>query len=457
MSKQSFNVLAIDYGASSGRVFIGRFDGRALFVEELCRFPNTSTQLVGGCYWDILYLFSKTVEAIEKSTTERCSFHSMGTDGWGLDFGLLDKAGRLIGQVHSYRDTRTLGIPERMEDVISKRELFNITGITPTHITTLYQLISLKENGDEGLDRADKLLFVPNLLSYFLTGTMSCDTTLASASMLFDIEAMNWSRNIRNAFSIPDIFPNIARHGDTIGHTDGKLFSKAQSIPVVCVPHHDTAASFSCAPRNAVCINCGTWAVVGAIIDKPKLTDSTFHNSLCNEVIYNDQFILAANLTGLFIIQECVREWVTEGFAINYEILDNEAQDLRFDSEIDISRVEFSQTNGMCGKISEYCRESGQKTPDETYEYYACIMNSLAKCYAETVRMMWNQASVSRDRIYIMGGGAKNKYLCNRLQDLLGVEVVKGPVESTAMGNIMAQLISAGKIKDVDEFFEIIT
>lgn len=459
---KTLNVLGMDYGASNGRGIVGRFDGSRLSIEEIHRFPNHAIRIFANIYWDILSLFNELKKTLVRINTESIPISSIGIDSWGIDFGILDGQGNLMGNPHCYRDPRTADILQEAFRIYDEYTLFAWTGMYPTNIGTLFQLLAMKANEASILEKGNTLLFIPNLLSYFLTGNISCESTMASSSLMYSPFTGEWLKDLLTGYGLPEILPPIDAPGGIIGTLleDIAMETGVGKIPVISVAQHDTASAIASVPapdkEKVVYISCGTWSVVGTSIKKPLINEKVLQSRFNNEMGFGNEIMFVKNITGLWILQECVREWAEEGYIINYDSLNAEAEKCRFDGWIDVDSPDFIQPGNMSSKIIEFCRKTGQREPKERVEIYKCILFSLAQKYRETIEELKELTGKDFERIHMVGGGSKNSLLCRLTSRLTGKEVVAGPYEATAIGNLIAQLITLGEVKNAVEGIGII-
>jgi sugar (pentulose or hexulose) kinase len=451
------HVLAMDYGASNGRAVVGAFDGMKLRLHEVHRFPNGPVSVHHNLYWDLLYLYKQLL--IGMQAAERFRVRSIGIDGWSQDFGILDRHGQVIGWPHHYRDPRTRNVENFVMSRISEARLSAITGKPPSPVSALYQLAAMRECDAAALQYGRQLLFMPNLLSYFLTGETNCDVTLASASMLYDLSERQWSREIAAALELPDILPPISEHGRVIGPVRRDA-GVAPGVPVISVAQHDTMSAVLAIEAkqraNSAFICSGTWSVVGTKTDAGILRDPNVIGRFSIEPGFSPQdWYLVNYMTGLWILQECLREQLKDGETPDYRKLQIEAADSRFESVIDIGLECFSEPGGMTGKVIEACRKSGQRVPETTGELYKCIADSLALHYAKAIKELMCVTGRPITDIHLVGGGSKDRYLCRATARSTGIKVVAGPHEASVVGNILAQLMTLGEIRDLREAADI--
>ena len=400
--------------------------------------------------------------SISKSVIRDIKINSIGIDTWGVDFGILDSQGNLLGNPHSYRDSRNQKSYEDALKVHSEYELFEKTGLRLAPIATLFQLISMKEKEKDILEKGKTLLFIPNLLSCFLTGNISCESSIAASSLLFDLRNNEWIKDLLYSYQLPDILPDICETGHNIGYVRKSIMEETGigKVPVISIAHHDTASAIASVPaedkEDVIYISCGTWSVVGTTIPKPLINKDVFENGFCNEAGYDNEVMLVKNITGLWILQECAREWEREGYHIDYAHMQESAEKSVYDSFIDVNDPVFAEPGHMQGKIFDHCKKAGQKVPENREEIFKCIILGLVNAYRETVDQIIRLTGKKYQKIHIVGGGSKNRYLCKMTSQSTGMEGIAGPDEATVIGNLMAQLISLKEIKDFNEGIKII-
>lgn len=455
----TIDVLGIDLGASNGRGVIGSFDGNRLTLREAHRFTNGPVAIMKHLYWDIAHLYKETLQCIRAAETMSGNVAAIGIDGWSQDFGILDRNGNLLGLPHHYRDPRTDNVPAQIFEAMSPGELFAITGKMPSRVCTLFQLVAMREREQAALANGRHLLFMPNLLGYFLTGEINCDVTLASASALYDVSARGWSGTIGRKFGLPDLLPDIGGPGHTVGFIRDEVREQAgirgdrSALPLISVAQHDTVSAILAveakARPNAAYISSGTWSIVGITVESPILNDSAMQAELSNEPgYYGDTTYAVKYMTGLWIMQECIREW---GVAFDYERAQLNAEASRFASAIDVEDERFASPGGMNVKIADYCRDTGQPVPNGATETFMCIMKGLAQQYARTVSELASLTGRDVTEIHMVGGGSRNGYLCKLTAQLSGIAVVAGPHEASVVGNALVQLIALGEIGGIRE------
>jgi len=434
-------VLAFDFGASSGRAILGTYKNGEVTLTEIHRFPNNPVTIRGRMHWDVLRLFHEIKAGLAKcAAAGHTDISSMGIDTWGVDFGLLDAEGHLTGNPRHYRDLRTAGILGKVEGKLPARRLFSATGNAPAEYNTVYQLASepLPPN-------ADKLLFMPDLLAYFLTGEKRCERTILSTAGLYDFANERFSPLVLEALGVSEsLFAPLIEAGTEIGKLSADIAAEVglPQIPVVAVAGHDTASAVATVPtkEGVAFISCGTWSILGAVLGAPITTDAAFEAGFTNEACYGGKTRFLRNITGLWIEQQCVERWRKEGQDVSYALLDPETAAAVCHSRIDPNDSAFNNTDNMPQAIAEYCRRTGQAVPQSRGEYLSCVIHSLAEEYGRQVKAMEAITGKEVTTIHMVGGGVKNALLCRATEVATGKKIVVGATEATAMGNVMVQV-----------------
>lgn len=458
------NVLAFDFGASSGRSILGSFDGSKITLTETHRFSNDPVIVNGTFYWDILRLMYDIKKGILNTVNAGYSFESIGIDTWGVDFGLLDKNGDLLENPIHYRDNRTAKTDELADKLIGNEKIYKETGIQFMILNTLNQLIALKTKRPEVLERADKFLFMPDLMAYFLTGKMSTEYSIASTSQIFNPNTGDWSYEILKDIGIDkNIFTNILDAGQKVGSLKKDICEElgVPSVSVIAVVEHDTGSAVAAIPaekdEDFIYISCGTWSLMGAELEKPIINDECFKANVTNEGGINRTTRFLKNIIGLWLMQESRRQWDREGNNMSFKDIDaHTINALPLKCFINPSDDLFLAPGNMPKRIREYCQNSGQETPDTVGEIARCITESLAMEYRYTLETMEKLLDKKYDTIHIIGGGVKDKLLCQFTANVTGIPVIAGPIEATALGNIGVQFMSLGVIKDINEMRKVI-
>jgi len=462
MSK--LKMLAIDLGASSGRGIVGSFDGKKITLEEVHRFSNDPVNLNGGLYWDTLRLFQDIKTSIRNcALSENKDIKSISIDTWGVDYGLLSKDGSLLENPYCYRDLRTSQkIMNEVFDLIPKEELYKITGTQFLNFNTIYQLYTMTKR-PYIMDNAKDLLFIPDLLKYFLTGVKQTEYTIASTGQMLDAKSRNWSTEIIKKLGIPErILGDIVMPGTTAGKLLPQILEEVGNIDanVISCASHDTASAVVAVPSQKddfVYISSGTWSLMGKELAEPKTGNLSYKYDFTNEGGAERKIRFLKNIMGLWIEQESRRQWAREGDKVSFDELSDMAMaskphacfinpdDLRFQSPGNIPR-----------RIQEFCAETGQYVPQTKGEIVRCIFDSLALCYRSTLEKIDEITGKRTPFINIVGGGTKEVPLCKLTADACGRPVYTGPVEATALGNIAVQAIAAGEISDMKQARQVI-
>jgi rhamnulokinase len=442
-------VAAVDLGASGGRVIVGRVGTGLLELREAHRFPNIPVRLSGTLHWDILRLYGDVIDGV-RAASRLGELASVGIDSWGVDYGLLDESGALLGNPVHYRDSRTDGVVPRVLKRISAAELYALTGIQQLPINTLYQLAAAA--GTPALDAARTLLLIPDLFVYWLTGIIGAEVTNASTTQLYDVRARSWATSVMERLGIrAGMFPPLRQPGTIIGGLLPQVSESAglrAPLPVIAVGSHDTASAVVGVPATAVnfaYISCGTWSLVGMELDQPVLTEPSRLANFTNETGLDDTIRYLRNVMGLWLLQECSRTWAAADLATDHDQLAAAASrlpPLRYVCDPDDPA--FLAPGDMPARIAAACRAIGQATPDGPAEVTRCILDSLALAYRRAIIEIQELSGRNVDTIHLVGGGARNRMLCQLTADACGLPVVAGPAEATAIGNILVQARALG-------------
>lgn len=458
-------MLAIDLGASSGRGIIGRFDGERLTLEENHRFPSDPVTVAGTFSWDILRIFFEIKQAINKcALSADKDISTIGIDTWGVDYGLLDKNGKLIKNPVHYRDTRTVGIQDYAERFMPKKRLYEITGIQFCDFNTVWQLCAEMRDNPELVGIADKMLNIPDLLNYFLTGKMQSEYTIASTGALLDARTGDWSREIIDAFGIPErLFAPIVKPGTVVGPLLDSIKEEVGDIRanVVNVASHDTASAVVAVPavrgQDFIFISSGTWSLMGTETMSPIITDKSFKYNFTNEGGFGGSIRFLKNIMGLWLEQESRRQWKREGKAFSFDELSNAAMASKpCQCIINPDDPAFGVPGNLPKAMREYCERTGQHIPENEGEIVRAIFDSLALRYRWAVEAIDDMRGTRIPFINIVGGGTKEEPLSQLCADACARPVLAGPVEATAIGNLAVQAISCSEIKDLAEAREVV-
>ena len=439
-------VAAVDLGASGGRVMAGTVGDGLLELREVHRFGNRPVTVAGTVCWDVLGLYAQILDGL-RAVGEVAS---VGIDSWGVDYGLLDDTGALIGNPVHYRDGRTAGVVERVLAELGAAELYAVTGIAELPINTLIQLVSAI--GSPALDAARNFLMIPDLLGYWLTGRVGAEVTNASTTQLLDVSTGQWATSVMRRAGLPTgIFPSLRQAGDEIGPLLPQALAGcglSAGTKLVAVASHDTASAVVAVPaaRPEFCyISCGTWSLVGVELDRPVLTQESRLAHFTNETGIDGTVRYLRNVMGLWLLQESIRAWTAAGLCVDLETLLIEAaraEPLR--AVVDPDDLEFLPAGDMPGRIGAYCARTGQPAPSDQAQTVRCVLDSLAIAHWRAVDQVQRLCGQAVDAVHIVGGGARNSLLCQLTADACGLPVLAGPVEATALGNVLVQARAFG-------------
>lgn len=455
-------VLAFDFGASSGRAIIGCFDGDKITLEEVHRFSNDPVSVGGTVYWDVLRLFYEIKQGIIKAKIAG-GFDSIGIDTWGVDFGLIDSEGKLMENPVHYRDARTVGLVDEAFKTMPKEKLYGITGIQFMELNTLFQLISLKKYRPWMLERADKMLFMPDLFGYMLTGKMCAEYSIVSTSQLIDLDKKTWSKEILDAFGIKDsVFAPLVQPGTVLGELSKEVCEECgvDPVPVISVCGHDTQSAITsvpCEDGDFAFLSSGTWSLFGTELDKPIVNETSMNINITNEGGFDGSTGFLKNIIGLWLIQESRRQWKREGKEYSYADLEKLALAAEpFKCFIDPDAPEFVPHGNIPERVREFCRKTGQYVPETVGEIMRCIYESLAMKYRLTFEKLRECTERDYPVIHVIGGGTKDGLLCQMTANSCDRTVKAGPIEATVMGNVAVQLMSDGSVKNIGQARKIV-
>ena len=455
-------VLAFDFGASSGRAIIGCFDGDKITLEEVHRFSNDPVSVGGTVYWDVLRLFYEIKQGIIKAKIAG-GFDSIGIDTWGVDFGLIDSEGKLMENPVHYRDARTVGLVDEAFKTMPKEKLYGITGIQFMELNTLFQLISLKKYRPWMLERADKMLFMPDLFGYMLTGKMCAEYSIASTSQLIDLDKKTWSKEILDAFGIKEsVFAPLVQPGTVLGELSKEVCEECgvDPVPVISVCGHDTQSAITsvpCEDGDFAFLSSGTWSLFGTEIDKPIVNETSMNINITNEGGFDGSTGFLKNIIGLWLIQESRRQWKREGKEYSYADLEKLALAAEpFKCFIDPDAPEFVPHGNIPERVREFCRKTGQYVPETVGEIMRCIYESLSMKYRLTFEKLRECTERDYPVIHVIGGGTKDGLLCQMTANSCDRTVKAGPIEATVMGNVAVQLMSDGSVKNIGQARKIV-
>ena len=460
------NYLAFDLGAESGRAIVGRLEAGRLTLAEKHRFLNPNGRINGQLQWNLLAQWEELKTGLRKAAGGGAALAGIGVDTWGVDFGLLNRNGDILGNPFMYRDSRTEGMMERAFARVPKAEIFEATGIQFMQLNSLYQLLAMKEAGSSQLDCAATLLFVPDLFNYLFTGQKKAEFSIATTSQMYDPRAKTWAKPMLERLGLPTrILPGIIATGTVMGPLLKEVAAECEvagEVPVIAPGCHDTASAVVAVPaetgREDWCyISSGTWSLMGAEIPSPVINEKTLRYNYTNEGGIDGTTRLLKNIMGLWLVQECRRHWIKEGTEHSYADLTRMAGEAQaFKTLVNPDHKPFLSPGEMPRKIEAFCRETGQPAPQTAGEFVRCCLESLALTYRRTVEGLEDILGRRMNTIHIVGGGAQNGLLNQMTADACGRTVVAGPVEATAIGNILVQARAVGDVKDLAEIRSIV-
>ncbi|UCC64112.1 MAG: rhamnulokinase [Anaerolineae bacterium] len=453
------NFLAFDLGAESGRAILGQFDGERIQLSEVHRFPNAPVYLLDGMHWDVLRLWTEIKQSMALIAREHGGdLAGVGLDTWGVDFGLLDRDGALVSNPYHYRDSRTDGMIEEAFRRVRRKEIFEQTGIQFMPINSLYQLLSMIVSRSPALDIAETFLTMPDLFNYWLTGRKVCEFSNATTTQCYDPRKGDWAIPLLEKMSIPiHIFPEIVPPGTVLGELLPSVAEEVgtSGLPVIAPACHDTGCAVAAVPAEGpdfVYISSGTWSLMGAELPEPVINERSLTFSFTNEGGVGGTFRFLKNIAGLWLVQECRRMWARQGEEFSYDDLTQmAAQADPLQSVVDPDYGEFLRPGDMPARIRAFCEWTGQPAPQSKGAVIRCVLESLALKYRWVLERLEEILARHLEPIHIVGGGAQNRLLNQFAADATGRQVITGPVEATAAGNVITQAMALGQIGSLEE------
>ena len=448
--------LAVDLGAGSGRVIAARHDGSKISLEVVCRFDNTPVEFAGHIFWNFTQLLSDIRAGLAAGAAKYGQIASVGVDTWGVDYGLIDKSGRLLGMPYAYRDSRNC--PARTQevfDLFGKRALYDATGIQFMDFNTVFQLHSEASERSSLFALADKLLFTPDLVNYALCGTVANEATIASTSGLVDLSTRKFSKAVLSSIGVPEsLFSDPVAPGTVLGKVRG--IPGLEGVPVVAVGSHDTASAVASVPADPSTrwgyLATGTWALLGLEIEKPVLGDMAYELNYTHEGAVNGKFRFLKNCTGMWLVQQLRRAWTRGGEAPSWDELVDEAERSEpFRSLVDPDWAPLAAPGRMQEKIAEYCRATSQPVPETRGQFYRAALEGIVMRYREVWRELEELTGEKRDVLHMIGGAIRDRMHCRMAADAMKARIECGPIEGAATGNAVAQLVGLGDAADFDE------
>jgi rhamnulokinase len=447
----SVTVAAVDLGATSGRVMLGHVGPDELRLEAVARFPNTPVETIDGLHWNILELYRSIVDGL-RAAAQTADVASIGIDSWAVDYALI-RDGRMLGTPYHYRDARTAAGVDAVHAVAPFAELYGENGLQFLAFNTLYQFAADRVAGT--LDLADEALLIPDLMAYWLTGERVAESTNASTTGLLRVDGSEWNRPLAESIGIPSrLLPALVQPGQRIGTLREAVQTATgltDATPVVAVGSHDTASAVVAVPMtdpDAAYISCGTWGLVGVELDSPVLTEASRAANFTNEGGVDGRVRFLHNVMGLWLLSESVRAWEREsGETIDLPVLLAQAAAVTAPQPVfDANDPVFTAPGGMPDRIAAWLSERGMAVPQSRAEFTRCIVESLASAFAEAVHTASDLSGKRVNAIHVVGGGSLNELLCQLTADRAGLPVLAGPVEATALGNVLVQARALGEI-----------
>ena len=453
---RKYNFLAFDIGATSGRAILGTLAGDKFDMTEIHRFPNAMVEMQGKFFWNVYKLFDCLKESLVICAQQHIALDSIGIDTWGVDFGYLSKDGTILGLPRAYRDPYTVGAPEKYFERLPREEVYKLTGIQIMNFNSLFQLFAAKEQDFGPLRAADEILFMPDLLSYLLTGVRVCEYTDASTSQILNPRTKTFEKKLLEAAGVPTTIMHepLVMPGTVIGTLTDVLAKETGvgKVPVVAVTGHDTASAVAAVPAldpGFAYLSSGTWSLMGIETEEPIINEDSFRNNFTNEGGLDGTTRFMKNITGMWLLEQCRKEWKAAGRDYSYKDIDKMANETcAFKSVVNPDDARFANPISMTKAIISYCKESGQSVPASDAEFIRCIFRSLAFRYKEMLDLLTTMSPFPIHRLHVIGGGSKNFLLNTFTANIINMPIVAGPSEATAIGNCMLQARAAGLVSD---------
>ena len=461
MKNKSF--LAFDLGATSGRSILGTIEHGRLQMKELTRFPNQILQIGDHFHWNIYSLFEHLKAGLIAAKNEGVEITSIGIDTWGVDFAMLAEDGSILGAPYAYRDPHTVGAPEKYFEIVPREKVYNLTGIQVMNFNSLYQLFALNHADNSLLKATKEILFMPDALAYMLTGNKVVEYTIASTSQILNPRTKQFEAELLEKAGVcPSILGEIVMPGHEIGTLRDDLAEESElgKVKVVAVAGHDTGAAVAAVPasnENFAYLSSGTWSLMGIEVKDAIINEETFALNFTNEGGVEGTTRFLKNITGMWLLEQCLKEWKKEGITYAYEKLVQMADTVpAFQSLLDTDHTSFGNPVSMTKAIIDYCETTGQTSPSSHAEFVRCIFESLSLKYNYVLGKLKGLAPFPIEKLHVIGGGSKNPLLNQWTANSIGIPVVAGPSEATAIGNIMIQAKAAGCVDSLQEMRQII-
>ncbi len=455
--KHSF--FAVDLGATSGRTILGSFTDEGLELEILNRFPNHLIEVNGHFFWDIYALYHSIIEGMKLAAARDVQITSIGIDTWGVDFVCVGKDGHLLRQPYSYRDPHTTGAPEKFFSRVPRSKVYGVTGIQVMNFNSLFQLDTLRRNEDSALQAADKILFMPDALSYMFTGEMVTEYTIATTAQLVDAQTRRLSPELLSAVGLTEEhFGRFVYPGEKVGVLTEEVqrMTGLGAIPVIAVAGHDTGSAVAAVPaldRNFAYLSSGTWSLMGVEADAPVITPETEQLNFTNEGGVEGTIRLLKNICGMWLLERCRAGWGETSYP---ELIAEAEAAQPFRSLINPDDELFANPADMEQAIAEYCNRTHQPMPENRGQVVRCIFESLALRYRQVLENLRSLSPRPIETLHVIGGGSQNELLNRFTANAVGIPVVAGPSEATAIGNVMVQAMAAGEASGISAMRQLI-
>lgn len=461
MKNKSF--LAFDIGATSGRTILGSLENGRLIMKEITRFPNQMLQIGEHFHWNIYALFEHLKVGLSAAKKEGVEITSIGIDTWGVDFAMIAEDGSILGVPYAYRDPHTTGAPEKFFEIVPREKVYDLTGIQVMNFNSLYQLFTLSQNNSSLLKATKEILFMPDALAYLLTGNKVVEYTIASTSQLLNPRTKKFETELLEKSGVlPSILGNIVLPGHFIGTLRDDLSEESElgKVRVIAVAGHDTGSAVAAVPaenENFAYLSSGTWSLMGIEVKNPIINQETYELNFTNEGGIEGTTRFLKNITGMWILEQCLKEWKKEGITYAYEKLVHMADTIpAFQSMLDTDHPSFANPGSMTEAIVDYCKATNQNEPSTHAEFVRCIFESLSLKYNYVLGKLRGLAPFPIEKLHVIGGGSKNPLLNQWTANSIGIPVIAGPSEATAIGNIMIQAKAAGCVNSLREMRQII-
>lgn len=445
--------FAVDLGATSGRTILGTLSDGNLDLRELTRFPNNIIEVGGHFYWDIYALYHEIIRGLKVVAQEKIEIESIGIDTWGVDFACFGKDGGLMRSPYCYRDPHTFSAMKEFFEVMPKEKVYDITGIQFLNFNSLFQLYALKRDKSSALEAADKILFIPDALSYMLTGNMVTEYTIASTSQMLDPRTKRFNKELMDAVGVTEEqFGRFVFPGEQVGTLSEEVQKQTNlgAIPVIAVAGHDTGSAVAAVPaqnEHFAYLSSGTWSLMGIEVKDAIITPQSYKVNFTNEGGVEGTTRFLKNICGMWLLERCRKEWTTD---YSYsELIEAAMKAPAFRSLINPDDACFANPDRMIEAIQNYCNQTNQPIPETYGELTRCIFESLSLRYKQVFGWMQEMSPFPIEKLHVIGGGSKNNVLNQFTANALGIPVVAGPSEATAIGNIMLQAKAVGMVDDI--------